>query len=82
MYLVRTATERTRDRMLARQIVAADAETARHLIASESPEHVAAIVGAEEVQSMRRREGAGRMTTTAGWGRSTSPSEARGQLEL
>lgn len=55
MYLVRTLTERTRNRMLAQAIVGADMETARHLIASSLPEHVAMLSGPTELDAMRRR---------------------------
>ena len=55
MYLVRTMAERTRNRQLALQIAGADDETARRLIARTLPEHVAALVGAEEIEGMRRR---------------------------
>jgi len=55
MYLVRTLTERTRNRMLAAKIVGADPEIARHLIASSLPEHVAALSGPTELDAMRRR---------------------------
>jgi len=55
MYLVRTLTERTRNRILAKRIIGADAETARHLIASTLPDHVAAITGPNEIEGMRRR---------------------------
>jgi len=55
MYLVRTLTERTRNRILAKRITGADAETARHLIASTLPDHVAAITGPNEIEGMRQR---------------------------
>ena len=55
MFIVRTATERTRNRVLARSIVAADADTGSHLIAQALPEHVAALVGPGEIEAMRRR---------------------------
>jgi VIT1/CCC1 family predicted Fe2+/Mn2+ transporter len=55
MYLVRTMTERTRNRVLARRIVGAGDETARRMIARTLPDHIAALVGAEEIESMRRR---------------------------
>jgi VIT1/CCC1 family predicted Fe2+/Mn2+ transporter len=55
MYLVRTATERTRNRMLAMQIVGADAAAAHRMIELALPEHVAAISGPEEIEGMRRR---------------------------
>ena len=55
MYLVRTLTERTRNRIVARRIIGADAETARNLIASTLPDHVAAITGPNEIDGMRQR---------------------------
>ena len=55
MFVVRTATERTRNRVLARSIAAADAGTGRHLIAQALPEHIAALVGPDEIEAMRRR---------------------------
>jgi VIT1/CCC1 family predicted Fe2+/Mn2+ transporter len=55
MYVVRTATERTRNRVLAGRIAAADADTARRLIAQAMPEHVALITGPDEIEGMRRR---------------------------
>jgi VIT1/CCC1 family predicted Fe2+/Mn2+ transporter len=55
MYLVRTATERTRSRVLAKRIAGADPGTARQLIAEALPEHVAAISGPDEIEGMRRR---------------------------
>jgi VIT1/CCC1 family predicted Fe2+/Mn2+ transporter len=55
MYLVRTLTERTRNRMLAREVIGVDPETARALIAATLPEHVAAISGPAELDAMHRR---------------------------
>jgi VIT1/CCC1 family predicted Fe2+/Mn2+ transporter len=55
MYLVRTVTERTRHRALAKRIVSADAETARRLIALALPDSLAAIAGPDEIEGMRRR---------------------------
>ncbi len=55
MYVVRTVTERTRNQALARRIVGAEPETARRLIARALPDHIAALVGAEELDGMRRR---------------------------
>jgi len=55
MFVVRTATERTRNRVLARSIAAADADAGRHLVARALPEHIAAVVGPEEIEAMRRR---------------------------
>ena len=55
MYLVRTMTERTRYLVLRNRVTDADAATARHLIESALPEHLARIVGPEEIDGMRRR---------------------------
>jgi VIT1/CCC1 family predicted Fe2+/Mn2+ transporter len=55
MYLVRTVSERSHNRVLARRIVGADADTARRLIMKVLPEHVASITGPDEVEGMRRR---------------------------
>ena len=55
MYVVRTATERTRNRILARRIVDADADTGRQLITQALPEHVIALTGPDEIEAMRRR---------------------------
>jgi VIT1/CCC1 family predicted Fe2+/Mn2+ transporter len=55
MYLVRTLTERTRNRALAQRIIGADLETAHRLLAQALPDHVAALVGTEELEGMRRR---------------------------
>jgi len=55
MYLVRTATGRTRHRALAARIVAADLETARHLIARALPEPIAGLMGSDEIEGMHRR---------------------------
>jgi VIT1/CCC1 family predicted Fe2+/Mn2+ transporter len=55
MHLVRTLTERTRNLTLGRQLVDADAETARRLIMAQLPEHVAIITGRTELDGMRRR---------------------------
>jgi VIT1/CCC1 family predicted Fe2+/Mn2+ transporter len=55
MYVVRTATERTRNRVLARRIVDADADTARRLITEALPEHVVALSGPDEIEGMRQR---------------------------
>jgi VIT1/CCC1 family predicted Fe2+/Mn2+ transporter len=55
MYLVRTLTERTRNRTLAKSVVDADAATAQRLIAETLPPHVAAITGPDELEAMRRR---------------------------
>jgi VIT1/CCC1 family predicted Fe2+/Mn2+ transporter len=55
MYLIRTATERSRNRVLSKRIVSADVETAHRLIVEALPEHIAAITGPEEIEGMRRR---------------------------
>ena len=55
MYLVRTVTERTRHRELARRIVASDAKSAHALIMLALPAHVAAMTGSDELEGMRRR---------------------------
>jgi len=55
MYLIRTATERSRNGVLWKQIVSADVDTAHRLIVETLPEHVAAITGPEEIEGMRRR---------------------------
>jgi VIT1/CCC1 family predicted Fe2+/Mn2+ transporter len=55
MYVVRTATDRTRNRELGRAIASAEPEAARHLIAQALPDPVARITGPEELEGMRRR---------------------------
>lgn len=55
MYVVRTATERTRNRVLARRIADTDADTAHRLIAEALPEHVLVLTGPDEIEGMRRR---------------------------
>jgi len=55
MYLVRTLTERTRNLVLAKQVVGADREAAHRLIMATLPEHVAAITGPTELEAMRLR---------------------------
>jgi VIT1/CCC1 family predicted Fe2+/Mn2+ transporter len=55
MYLVRTLTERTRNRSLARRIAIAEPAAAQRLIEQALPPHVTAIVGPEELEGMRRR---------------------------
>jgi VIT1/CCC1 family predicted Fe2+/Mn2+ transporter len=55
MYLIRTATERSRNRVLSKQIVSADVDTAHRLIVEALPDHVAAIAGPDEIEGMRRR---------------------------
>src|SRR5512132_1453347 len=55
MYLLRTLTGRTRNRALARRVVAAEGASAHRLIEQALPEHIAAITGPEEIEGMRRR---------------------------
>jgi VIT1/CCC1 family predicted Fe2+/Mn2+ transporter len=55
MYLVRTVTERTRNQVLRKRVMDADAATARRLIASALPEPLARVVGPEEIEGIRRR---------------------------
>ena len=55
MYLVRTVTERSRYRTLAQRVLVADADAARRLIVKALPDHVANIVGPDEIEGMRRR---------------------------
>lgn len=55
MYLMGAATARSRNRALAKQVMASDAGTGQRLIAQTLPEHVAVLAGAEEIEGMRRR---------------------------
>jgi hypothetical protein len=55
MYLVRTLTERTRMRELAKRVVGADSPTGHRLIGEALPPHVVAIAGPDELEGMRRR---------------------------
>ena len=55
MYLLRTMTERSRNRALAKRILGADADTARRLIVKALPDHVVKITGPDEIEGMRRR---------------------------
>jgi VIT1/CCC1 family predicted Fe2+/Mn2+ transporter len=55
MYLVRTLTERNRNVSLARQVTGVPADDGRRVIAASLPDHVAAIVGDSEIESMRQR---------------------------
>jgi len=55
MYVVRTATERSRNRTLGRTIAGSDPDVARRLIAEALPPPVARIAGPEELEGMRRR---------------------------
>src|SRR5258705_9924848 len=54
MYLVRTATERTRHRAFGRRIAGAAPEEARALIARTLPDPFAAIAGPAEIEGLRR----------------------------
>ncbi|MCC7216049.1 MAG: hypothetical protein IT517_04700 [Burkholderiales bacterium] len=58
MYVVRTVTGRARNRALAQRIAGADAATARTLLADAMPPGLAALVGTDEIDGMRRRLGA------------------------
>jgi len=55
MYVVRTATERSRLRVLAARVREVDAAQGRHLIASALSDHLATVVGPEEIEAMRAR---------------------------
>jgi hypothetical protein len=55
MYLIRTATGRARNRALAKWIVGADGATAHRLMLRALPDHVAALIGPDEIEGMRRR---------------------------
>ena len=55
MYLVRTMTERTRYFALGRKVLDADPATARRVIASTLPDHLAKIAGPDEIEGMRGR---------------------------
>jgi VIT1/CCC1 family predicted Fe2+/Mn2+ transporter len=55
MYLVRTMSERSHNRALAKALVGADTEVAHRLIAKALPDHIAGIVGPDELEGMRRR---------------------------
>jgi VIT1/CCC1 family predicted Fe2+/Mn2+ transporter len=55
MYLVRTATERARNRALAERIKDADVATANRLILAALPEHVTHMIGEAEIERMRQR---------------------------
>ncbi|HEX4885102.1 MAG TPA: hypothetical protein VFX05_13250 [Casimicrobiaceae bacterium] len=55
MYVIRTLTERTRLRRLARRLVQAEPEEARRMIAAELPPGIAGITGPDEIEGMRRR---------------------------
>jgi len=53
MYLVRTATERTRNRALAKRIATAESGKGRELIARALPDALARVVTPEELESVR-----------------------------
>ena len=55
MYVVRTATGRARNRALAKEILRAEGEAAHRLMLHALPDHVAALVGPDEIEVMRRR---------------------------
>ncbi|MBK6006740.1 hypothetical protein JJB11_11625 [Ramlibacter ginsenosidimutans] len=56
MFLVRTLTERSRMRSLARQVLAAtDAESARHFMQQALPGELVALAGPQELEAMRQR---------------------------
>ncbi len=55
MYLVRTATGRARNRALSKGILHADGEAAYRLMLRALPDHIAALVGPDESEGMRRR---------------------------
>lgn len=55
MYVVRTLTERARNRRLAERIVGADAVSAQRLLADAMPAGLASLVGADGIEGMRRR---------------------------
>jgi VIT1/CCC1 family predicted Fe2+/Mn2+ transporter len=55
MYLIRTLTERTRNRSLAERVIGADNVSAHRLIEQTLPPHVMAITGPDELEGMRRR---------------------------
>jgi len=55
MFLIRTMTDRTRQRNLVRQVVQATPEAGRQTIRRAIPDHLTAIVGEEAVEGMRQR---------------------------
>jgi len=55
MYVIRTVTERSRLKDLGARIRGAAAAAGRDLIAGAVPDHIAPMVGAEELEGMRRR---------------------------
>ena len=74
MYIIRTATERARLRVLGTRIRGADAAGAQQMIAGAMPDHPAAIVGADELEGMRRRLSRCPPTTARSCGGATSPA--------
>jgi VIT1/CCC1 family predicted Fe2+/Mn2+ transporter len=55
MYLLRTATERSRLRSLGYRVIQSDRDAAREIIKTTLPDHVRAIVGDAEIEVMRSR---------------------------
>lgn len=55
MFLVRTLTERSRTHGLALQVVAADAESARHLLQQAIPGELVALASPQALEAMRQR---------------------------
>jgi hypothetical protein len=55
MYVVRTLVERTRGRTLARRIAAAEPEAGRALLTRALPPRLGEVLGADELEGMRRR---------------------------
>ncbi len=55
MYLIRTLTERTRNRTLAKEVATVDSALAHRLIEQALPPHVAVMTGKDELEGMRRR---------------------------
>ena len=55
MYLIRTLTDRTRNRNLAKEVIGAEPASARRLIEQALPAHISALTGPDEIEAMRRR---------------------------
>jgi VIT1/CCC1 family predicted Fe2+/Mn2+ transporter len=55
MFLVRTLTERSRTRDLARQVIAAEPEAARQLLQHAIPDELLALASPRELEAMRQR---------------------------
>lgn len=55
MYLLRTATERSRLRSIGNQVIQSDGAAAREIIEANLPDFVRAIVGDTEIEGMRAR---------------------------